>query len=135
MYEDLANLDALAAGTQGILHGLSTADDAHAAQLLGKVDTHILRASGCDDCVLSKGQMTKACLNHLLHQYMFCVIAEQFGAQDHGKMCGDFLLQSPHFILLAVTSRYEDTVYKDNLDVRILTAMSLLSSDIFLFLY
>ena len=42
MYENLPNLDAFATGTQGILHGLSTSDDAHATQLFGKVDTHIL---------------------------------------------------------------------------------------------
>jgi len=42
VHQDLANLDAFAAGTQGILHGLATADDAHSTQLLGKVNTHIL---------------------------------------------------------------------------------------------
>ena len=34
--QDLANLDTLAAGTQSILHGLSTSDDAHTTQLLCK---------------------------------------------------------------------------------------------------
>ena len=39
--QDLANLDALAAGTQGILHGLPTPDDAHTTQPLRKIHTHI----------------------------------------------------------------------------------------------
>jgi hypothetical protein len=41
VHEDLADLDALAALTQRSLHCLSRADDADAAQALGKLHTHI----------------------------------------------------------------------------------------------
>ena len=41
MYEDLADLDALAAGSEGVLHGLPTPDHADPTQLLGKIDSHI----------------------------------------------------------------------------------------------
>ena len=40
--QDLANLDALAASTQSVLHGLPTPDDAHTTQPLCKINTHIL---------------------------------------------------------------------------------------------
>ena len=65
MYENLSDLDALAAGSQGILKSLSAADDADAAELLGKVHAHIGPASGSDDPFLCERQMTKASLHHL----------------------------------------------------------------------
>ena len=68
VHQDLANLDALAAGSEGILHGLSAADDADATQLLCKVDTDILRACGSDDGVLCKWQVAQASLHHLKQQ-------------------------------------------------------------------
>ena len=40
--EYLANLDALTACTQRILHALSASDDAHTAQLLGKIHSQVL---------------------------------------------------------------------------------------------
>ena len=65
MHEDLANLDALAAGPQRILHALPAADDADATQPLGKVNSHVLVPGGSDHCALSKGQVPQASLHHL----------------------------------------------------------------------
>ena len=45
VHQDLPNLDALAAGAQGILHGLAAADYGHPAQLLRKVDSNIRMSS------------------------------------------------------------------------------------------
>ena len=65
VHQDLANLDAFAAGTQGILHGLATADDAHSTQTFGKVHTTVLRACGCCDCQLCKWQKSKTSFHNL----------------------------------------------------------------------
>ena len=63
--EDLANLDALAAGSERVLHGLPAADDGHPTQALGKVHAHILLARGCGHCLLCERQMPQTSLHHL----------------------------------------------------------------------
>ena len=57
VHEDFADLDALAAGTQGVLHALAAADDGHTAKLLCEVHAHILASRGCQDCLLCEWQM------------------------------------------------------------------------------
>lgn len=63
--QDFADLDALAAGPQRVLHGLPAADDGHAAQALGKVHPHVLLPRGCGDCLLREGQVPQASLDYL----------------------------------------------------------------------
>ena len=65
MDQDFADLDALAAGAQGVLEGLSTANDAHPAQHLGKVDADICPARGRDDALLCERQVAQARFNNL----------------------------------------------------------------------
>jgi len=65
VHEDLANFDALAAGTQGIFHALAAPDDRHTTQLLCKVHADILASRGCYDRLLGKWQMPQASLDNL----------------------------------------------------------------------
>ncbi len=67
MHQDLADLDALAAGAQGILHALPAADDGHAAQLLGKVNADVRVLCPRHHALLRKRQVPQAVLHHL-HQ-------------------------------------------------------------------
>ena len=65
MDQDLADFDALAARAQGVLKGLSTANDAHPAQHLGKVDADVCPARRRDDALLCERQVAQARLNNL----------------------------------------------------------------------
>ena len=67
VHQDLADLDALAAGAQRVLHGLSAADDGHPAQLLGKVDARVGVPRRRHHALLLEGQVPQAVLHHL-HQ-------------------------------------------------------------------
>jgi len=65
VHEDLPNLDALAAGAQGILHGLPGADDRDAAELLGKVNADVGVPCLSHHALLVEGQVPQPMLHHL----------------------------------------------------------------------
>lgn len=65
VYEDFANLDALAASSQRILKGFPAANDAHTAQLLSKVNASVGSACGSDDTALCEGQVTQTSFHNL----------------------------------------------------------------------
>lgn len=65
MNEDLANLDAFAAGSECILKCLPTADDAHSTQLFGKIYPNVGPACRGDHFPLSERQMAKTSLDNL----------------------------------------------------------------------
>lgn len=65
MHQDLADLDALAAGAQRILHALPAADDRHAAQLLGEVNADVRVPCLRDHALLLEGQVPQPMLDHL----------------------------------------------------------------------
>lgn len=66
--EDLAYLDTLAAGTKGVLHGLTAANHTDSTQVFGKVDAHIKLSCGSRDCHLGEGQMSQTSLYNLYKQ-------------------------------------------------------------------
>jgi hypothetical protein len=70
VHQDLADLDALAAGAQRVLHRLTAADDGHAAEALGKVDAHVLLPRRRHNRPLLEWQVPQARLNHLLAAYL-----------------------------------------------------------------
>ena len=63
--QDLANLDALTAGTQSILECFATPDDTDATQLLGKIYANIGTACGSDDAPLGERQVAQPGFHHL----------------------------------------------------------------------
>lgn len=65
VYEDFANLDALAASSQRILKCFPTAYDAHTTQLLGEVNASVGSACGSDDTALCEGQVTQTSFYNL----------------------------------------------------------------------
>ena len=75
MHQDLADLDALAAGPQCILHAFPAADDGHPTQAPRKVHTHVLLPCWGHDSTLLEGQVPQPSLHdlqyspHVLLQY------------------------------------------------------------------
>ena len=65
MHQDLADLDALAAGAQRVLHALPAADDGHPAQLLRKVHADVGVACRGHHALLPERQVPQAVLHHL----------------------------------------------------------------------
>ena len=65
VHQDLADLDALAASAQSILHALPAADDGHAAQLLGKVNANVRMPRPGHHALLCEREVSQAVLHHL----------------------------------------------------------------------
>jgi len=118
VHQDLANLDAFAAGSQGILHGLATADDAHSTQTLGKVHTTVLRACGCCDCQLCKRQKSKTSFYNLR---IHAAVSQDFPQYAESRMRLTLVVFKPSKHTMSV---YHLTMYAPNRTVRLCNEFS-----------
>ncbi len=85
MHQNLADLDALAAGAERVLHALAAADDGHAAQLLGEVNADVRVARLGHNTLLMEGQVAQAVLHHLSQSWhlMSLLISAVAAVQHH----------------------------------------------------
>ena len=63
--QDLADLDALAAGAQCVFHALPAANDGYPAQLLGEIHANILAPSRRDYRLFCERQVSEASFHNL----------------------------------------------------------------------